>query len=243
MKSKKITVISAIAVVLVVVGLIVRSIYLDTHYVKIYNKTYETDVKDIGVVSLDKNDHIRQINKCTALELLEITDTSENKISELKNFNSLNTLMIDTSEVSSTDCEKISNFNNLENLFIYLRSVVDFKGFNNNNVSHISVIYNSSAVNIASLSECPSLKKLSIWDSTVDNCVVIEDGGYTMKDSSVFASFDSVEELIILVNKIEDISGILEMDSLKTLKINKGTLSDGDKKLLEEKGVSVVENE
>ncbi|MCM1508611.1 MAG: hypothetical protein NC177_15990 [Ruminococcus flavefaciens] len=193
-------------------------------------------------MDLDENDYIRQINKCTALEYLFITDTSENRISRLKNLTNLNTLMIASSEVSSADCEKISQFDNLETLHIYLDSTIDFKGFDNDNVSYISLFYNSSAVNIESLSECQSLKILGICYSTVDNCIVIEDGRYTMKDSSVFASFDSVEELTIWVKKIEDISGILEMDSLNEFSVVKDSISEDDVKLLEDKGISVMEN-
>lgn len=68
----------------------------------------------------------------------------------------------------------------------------------------------------------------------------MEDNKYIMKDSLVFASFDYVEELRIFVDKIEDISGILEMDSLKVFEIDKGTISEDDKKLLEDKGISLL---
>jgi len=76
-----------------------------------------------------------------------------------------------------------------------------------------------------------------------DNCIVAEDNEYVMKDSSIFESFDYIEELRIFVDKIEDISGILEMDSLKKFEVDKGTISEDDKKLLEDKGISVIENE
>lgn len=234
MKLKKI--IPAVLVCILLAG----GIYFDTHCVTIDSRTYKKDVKEIEFVDLDENDCIRQINKCTALEYLFITDTSENRISRLKNLNNLNTLMIVGSEISSADCEKISQFDNLENLYIYLRSTVDFKGFDNDNVSRILLFYDSSAVNIESLSECQSLKILDISYSTVDNCIVIEDGGCTMKDSSVFSSFDSVEKLTIWVNKIEDISGILEMDSLNEFSVVKDSVSEDDIKLLEDKGVSVT---
>ena len=78
-------------------------------------------------------------------------------------------------------------------------------------------------------------------DTTIpDNCIVKEGYKYIMKDSSIFRTFDYVEELSISVDKIEDISGILEMDSLKEFEIDKGTISEDDKKLLEDKGISVV---
>lgn len=230
-------IISAVLVCILLAG----GIYFDTHYVKIDSRTYKKDVDQIHFVSLDKHDHIRQINKCTALEDLFITDTSENRISRLKNLDNLTYLTIGRgSKISNTDCEKISNFNNLRILNICTYSFIDFKKLNN--IENLT-LQNSSAVNIESLSECPSLKSITIADSTVDNFFIAEDGKPIMKDSSVFSSFDYLEELSLDINEIEDISGILEMDSLKTLKINKGTLSGGDKKLLEEKGVSVVESD
>lgn len=73
-----------------------------------------------------------------------------------------------------------------------------------------------------------------------DNCIIVEDNKCVIKDSSVFASFDYVEELSIFVDKIEDISGILKMDSLKEFTVKKGAISEDDEKSLEDKGISVT---
>lgn len=241
MKSKKFISISVIAIV--VISLVIGAIYFATHYAIIDRKIYKTDIKDIHVhlnVN-DADDNIREINKCSEIEKLFITRAYENSVSKLKNFHNLNDLTISFSEISSLDSEKISYFDNLRNLCIYI-TTIDFKGFNNDTVSSIISI-SSKIANLEALSECQSLKSLTISHSTVsDNYIVMEDNKYIMKDSSVFASFDYVEELRIFVDKIEDISGILEMDSLKVFEIDKGTISEDDKKLLEDKGISVVEN-
>lgn len=239
MKSKKFISISVIAVLSLIIG----AIYFTTHYAKIDGKVYKTDIKDIKIHlnGDDADDNIREINKCSEIEKLFITRAYENSVSKLKNFHSLNDLTIAFSEISSSDSEKISYFDNLKDLCIYI-TTIDLKGFNNNIISSIISI-SSKIANLEALSECQSLKSLTISHSTVsDNCIIVEDDKYIMKDSSVFASFDYTEELRIFLDKIEDISGILEMDSLKVFEIDKGTISEDDKKSLEDKGISVIEN-
>lgn len=241
MKSKKIISISIIAVA--IISLIIGTVYFDTHYAVIGKKIYKNDVKVIKFLDLDNNKNIREINKCLEIEELFITGTNEKSFSKLRNFHNLSDLIIGHCEISSSDCEKISQFDNLRELVICNDTVIDFKGFNSNTVSCITFIL-SKVINFEALSECKSLKSITIGFLTVcDNYIVIEDNKQIMKDSSVFSSFDYVEELRIFVDKIEDISGILEMDSLKVLEVDKGTLSKDDKRLLEDKGISVIENE
>ena len=241
MKSKKIISISVIAVV--VLSLIIGAIYFTTHYAKIDGKVYKNDIKDINIHlnGDDAEEDIRELNKCTEIEEMLLSKASENSIAKFKNFHNLRDLIIMLSEISSSDSEKLSHFDNLKDLCIYI-TTIDFKGFNNDKVSSIISI-SSKIANLEALSECQSLKSLTINHSTAsDNCIIAEGDKYIMKDSSVFASFDYVEELRIFVDEIEDISGILEMDSLKVFEIDKGTLSEDNKKLLEDKGISVVEN-
>ncbi len=94
----------------------------------------------------------------------------------------------------------------------------------------------STIKNFEALAECQSLASIIIKDSE------ISDNNIT-KDSSVFANFDYIETLWIDVGKIEDVSGFLEMDSLKELGVYKGSLSEENIKLLEDKGISVIEND
>lgn len=238
MKSKKFTSILVIAVVLL--SLVIGAIYFTTHYAIIDRKIYKTDIKNINIFSLNTID-IKEVNKCTKIEKMFWAEASENSIAKFKNFHNLNDLTIQFSELSSSDCEKISTFDNLDKLFTYYTNI-DFKLFNNDKVSNIVLCY-GEIINLKVLSECSSLKNLIIGYSTVsDNCIIVEDDKYIMKDSSVFASFDYVEKLRIDVDKIEDISGILEMDSLKEFTVKKGAISEDDKKLLEDKGISVIEN-
>ncbi|MDE6665686.1 MAG: hypothetical protein K2K14_05805, partial [Ruminococcus sp.] len=175
------------------------------------------------------------------IERMFLSDASENSISKFKNFHNLKYFAIFSSMISSSDLEKVSTFDNLEK-FSIVYSDVDFKGFNNDSVSCIKVGW-SKIKNLNALSECQSLKSITISSVLYDNYIVFEGKEYVMKDSSFLTSFDCVEELRIFEDKIEDISGILEMDSLKVLEIDKGTISEDDRKLLEDKGISVIEND
>lgn len=219
--------------------IILSLIIFNINYVNIDGKYYNKDTKEISVHSFNDND-IRKINRCTKIETIYIVGASKNSVSKFSNFHNLSDLIIMRSNISSLDSEKISTFQNLKDLFITYYTTIDFKGFKNNTISSIK-LFLSEITNLESLSKSSMLKHLSIFNSIIsDNYIIKEDNKYIMKDSSVFASFDYIEELWISVDKIEDISGILEMDSLKEFKIDKGTLSEEDKKLLEDKGISVI---
>lgn len=233
MKSKKIISISVIAVI--IFGLIIGVVYFNTHYAIIDRKIYKNDIIKISPDLRYTN--IKEINKCTEIETMYLSHASKNSIAKFINFHNLNELLIMRSDISSSDSEKISMFGSLKDLTIANDTTVDFKGFNNDTVSSI-VLFKSEIKNFKALSECSSLKKIVIYYSTVsDNCI---DNNYVMKDSSVFASFDYVEKLSISVDKIEDISGIIEMDSLKEITLYEESIREDDKKLLEDKGISVI---
>ena len=224
MNVKKIIIISVIFV------LIVGYTYFKTHYAVIDNEIYKTDITYLHIFSLDDSE-IKEINKCTEIEKMFVSKAVENSVSGFTDFHNLNDLTLLNCEISGNDTEKISKFDNL-NTFSTLMTDIDLQGFNNN------------IKNFKALSECSSLKKLAVYHSEIaDNCIVTEDGKYIMKDSSVFKNFDYTEELRIFVNEIEDISGILEMDSLNVFEVYKGTVSEDNVKLLEDNGISVVYND
>lgn len=233
MKSKKVISISAIAVV--VFSLIFGAIYFNTHYAIINGEIYKNDITEIHPY-LDITD-IEEINKCNKIETMFLSKVSKNAISRLKNFHNLNFLSILNSEVDSVDSEKINKFNNLEYLII-TKTAIDFKGFNNNAVSTM-LLGLSEITNIIELSKCKSLRSIVIQNSIINDCI-INKGSYILENSSVFSSLDNVTKLTIVVDEIQDISGILEMDSLKEFKVNKDSISEEDVKLLEDKGISVI---
>jgi len=122
MKSKKIIIISVISVV--VLSLVIGAIYFNTHYAVINKKIYKNDVTEIHPY-LSMTD-IKEINKCTEIEKLHLSGTSENSFSKFRNFHKLNHLLILNSEISSSDSEKISTFDNLKELN-FCTTTVDLK--------------------------------------------------------------------------------------------------------------------
>ena len=225
MKSKKI-----IGIIAVVCILIFGAICFDMNFAIIDKKIYKNDIKKIDP-DLDITS-VREINNCTEFEKIWLTRASENTISGFRNFHNLYDLMVMSSDISSADCEKISQFDNLKEFTVF-RTDIDCKDFNNDSVSSIDFIM-STVKNFEELAECKSLKSITIIDSEIlDNDIT--------EDSSIFADFDYIEELRIFMN-IEDVSGFLEMDSLKVLKTDKGNISDENIKLLEDNGISVIEN-
>lgn len=227
MKAKDLIIFSAVN--LVIVCLIDGFIYFDTHYAVINKKIYNrNDIpKSIGSIYFGLT-NIREINKCTEVESMFLHHAPENSISKLKDFHNLKDLMILGSDISSADCEKISQFDKLEEL-IFSTTTVDFKGFKSDTLSSIGFA-SGTFKNFEVLAECKSLKIMKIGPYHTN----------IMEDISVFADFDYIEELDLSVYKIEDVSVFLEMDSLKNLHIDKGTISDDNVKLLEDKGVTVT---
>lgn len=102
-------------------------------------------------------------------------------------------------------------------------------------------ILNSDVKNFYSLAGCLSLRSISLLDTIVDDNIINSDGSYVMKDSRFLSSFDNVTELAIYVDSIEDVSGICEMDSLKSLTVSEGSISDEAIDQLDEKEIKVTQ--
>lgn len=133
----------------------------------------------------------------------------------------------------------MSTFSNLQELYIY-RTDIDLKGIGNSNLSYVWML-DSNVKNFDSLAECLALRNISLTDTIVDDYIINSDGNSTMKDSGFLSSFDNVTELGIYIDIIEDVSGICEMDSLKSLSVSEGTISDQAIDQLEKKGIKVAQ--
>lgn len=85
------------------------------------------------------------------------------------------------------------------------------------------------------LSSTPGLTEVYIdeanMEGVIKNCVLY--------DSSVFAEFDTVEVLSLHKCKVKDVSGILEMEALKKIYVDKRKITEGLVEELKEKGIEV----
>ena len=149
MKAKKLKIIGIAVMTVVIVCLIAGFIYFDKHYAVINKKIYRNDIKTIRGTNLTKKDDIdywidfrstdiREVNKCTELEEMQLEQTKENTISQLNDFPNVKYLDIFLSYIGSADIEKINSFN-VEELFINSCHDVDFTGFNRDTISYINL--------------------------------------------------------------------------------------------------------
>lgn len=234
MKTKK--AFAAIIAVFILLGLVLGTVYFNKTYAKINGSIYKTDVKEIHTNL--RYDKIKEINKCTEVEDMLVSNANEGDISNFRDFGELSQLYLSCSEVNNSDSRKISAFSNLRELYLYLTDI-DFEGFDNNNLSTI-ITLNSNIKNFNSLADCLSLNSIEIIDSAIDDSIIYSNRKCVMKDSGFLSSFDNITELTIDVYSIEDVSGICEMDSLQKLTVNSDSISDEQKSSLEDSGIKVT---
>ena len=93
---------------------------------------------------------------------------------------------------------------------------------------------------ISALKECAELDKITLEKTLVYDSIFRVDNKYVIKDSSVFADFDTVVNLDLDNIVVEDISGFLEMDALRSIGgLRKNSLSDEQAAELEAHGIKV----
>ena len=224
-----------------IVIVLLSVIYFITNYAVIDRKIYSANVESLYVLSLDDSE-IKEINKCTKITKIFLAEATPNQISRFRNFRYLNDIYLVNSITNNLDSKKIGSFNNLKSLNAF-ESGIDFNELYSKTISSVS-LYASNAENLDTLSKCESLRRLNIYNSMVSgDCIVEENRKYIMKDSSIFSSLGNITDLMINVDEIQDISGILEMDSLKTFCVNKDSISEEHVKLLEDKGITVTYTE
>ena len=175
---------------------------------------------------------------------LIINDVTDEYIEKMYDFDNLTFLYILHSEITSANINKILQLPDLKNLsFMY--SNVDFLGAESDCPEKLDLCL-TKVKNLKELADCNSLTELCISSVTIDDKLIITDNTrfhekYSLKDSSDFAFFDNLETLKIYGTKIEDISGFIKMDLLKTLTVSKGYISGENMKALENKGITVIE--
>lgn len=215
-----------------------RLIYINSTCVKLNDVIHKRDIRSVTLYSADDDD-INNINKCNKLEQLSLSRINENQLAGIKKSNSIKELFVYYSTLHSIGIRNINSFNNLQTLTI-IGSDIDFKYFNNKIVSAVN-LYDCVIKSLNSLEKCNSLTNVGIMAPIVaDEYIVNENSEYVLKDSSIFTSWNTVQVLGLSIDKIEDISGILEMDSLNEFKVNKNSISEEDVKSLENKGVTVT---
>lgn len=233
---KKYLIFSAVVLLLVTACLIVRGkyVYLDGDFIDRNSESVAT--------MLDNEKNLKELNKCIELKDLTVTHSQNKTLSQLNVFKNLEKLSITFAheDISYGGINAVNIQPSLKD-FLVMFSVFDADGINNSSVERIS-FYGDTVKNIQSVAECTNLNELSLTESEIDECIIKDESdNYYLINSSSFSVFDSVEELRIMNTYIEDISGLLEMDSLKNFSVSQGCLSAENKEILEKNGIIVVE--
>ena len=184
------------------------------------------ELKDLTVVprNTDIND-ISGLKNKTALKSLILGNVNCSDFSVLLDLPSLNVVVIEGTLLP----DDIKN-----------RLAKNGVSIDNYAEDHVLIIQ-GSFTNFFLPYDYQSPKSLSLTNTTIGYDITKSDEKYIMKDSGFLSDLDTVAELCIYVDSIEDVSGVCEMNSLQTFRVNKGSLSDEDKDMLKDKGIEVIE--
>lgn len=235
-------------ITLLLIALIAAGTVLREKYVYFDNKFYEIDVKEL-YVSCKNKFSITELNRCTNLEWLTISDIDNRALEKMRIFDNLSSLDIfhSESEINGSGIEKINMLPNLK-VLLFTRCEFDLSSIRNESLEKISIILcDVTDSDLKGIANCSSLNELSLTEITMNNCFIVTDdkdfiwGRYALTDSSCLSGLDSIEKLTIRNTFIEDISGIEDMDSLNTFTVTKGYISEDYIKALEDEGITVIQ--
>lgn len=238
---KFIVILSVLAVIAGVVGCIV----FKTQYVFLKDTVYKKDVKELALNY--RNIDVDELNKCSELEFLRIWGIDDAFLTEMKIFQYLEHFYIFDSNISDEGILKINAFPNLNDMFI-MNSRTDISKIQNDSVTEIQLA-RSEITGITGLANCHSLTYLYLGEIVMDDKIVVTERTnilnqkYCLKDSSDFSYLDNIRTLNIYRIDIEDISGFTEMDSLETLTVSQGYISEENIKTLENNGITVIKED
>ena len=228
-----------ISIVIILILLIAVFSFLRCFFIFLDGKLYRKDITVIRGVNVTSN-NIREINLCTKLEELDIWAANDNILSEMKAFNSLADLLMVDANLSEGGILRLNDMPQL-NRMTFLESHIDLTRLNNKALTHLSISL-SDVSGIIGCASCSSLTEMVLQEVTIpDKIICTKNKEYLLKDSSDFSALDNIKVLEIHDIDIEDISGFLEMDSLETLNVTQGTLSNNDYQILMEAGIIIQE--
>lgn len=214
-------------------------------YVFMNHTVYRRNIESININAEKVN--VNELNRCSKLKTLVITEINNDTLENIKAFETLETLIMiySKTDFSDTEMKKINSFPNLEFLGFDF-SDVDLNDLNSNSVKKMS-ISRSNVSSLDKVTNCEILTELILDSVVIKDAMTSTDDTDLYKrtcflnNSSDFACLDNIETLTIYRTNINDISGFIEMDSLKTFTISEGAISENDRKLLEDKGITVIE--
>ncbi|MDE6787764.1 MAG: hypothetical protein K2J47_00375 [Ruminococcus sp.] len=233
-KIRKIIILTVMTALIIVIALI------RINYIFIDGKLYRNDTVVISRVYANKKSSISELNRCNKLEELSIWDVNDNVMSEIKTFEKLSDLTMFDVDLGVLGTSKLNALNRLEHI-LFVRAILDLTTIDNDSLKILSISL-GDVTGINGCINCSSLKELNLKEVTIKESIICTDNKkYILKNSSDFAALDNIKLLKIYDTEIEDISGILDMESLEELTVSDGMISEDDHRTLEEKGIIVTE--
>ncbi|MBD5130838.1 MAG: hypothetical protein HDT43_13090 [Ruminococcaceae bacterium] len=215
---KRIYVIIAVVVVLVVM------LVVNLNYVFIGGEAIR---KDSAVVEIDfKNKRIgrdlKRLDRFSEMDDLWLKFITDDDNTEyIPQVKSLGRLTIPFSELKSTDF--LNNFENVRYLN-FTGTNVDFENLSVEASIEKMDLWTCNTRNFDKVGKCPAIKEMSIFQSNLSG--EGNDQVSYQLDSQILAGFDYVTALEITNMSIPDISGFLDMKSLKELTVKRYTLDE-----------------
>ncbi|MBQ9894388.1 MAG: hypothetical protein IJM38_03265 [Ruminococcus sp.] len=225
--------IALIAIIAAVVGF---NIYRTIDKVKLEGRYYPKDSKSLNIDAKSKDFSTKKLNKFTELERLSISKVNDDILEDFGDFKELSSLTFFYAKLYKA-APKLNSYEKLEEVSFF-NSEVDLQGVYISELKDI-VFDKCDVKNFSALKECAKLDHIQLSGTTADGYIVHEDHEYVLKDSSVFADLDTVTNINLEHIVLEDISGILEMDSLKTVVVGMDEVPDETVDKLTSHGIEV----
>ena len=227
-----------------------------------YDDIYRRDEKTLWLHERLNSFTIPELNRCTAVESLMLHCTDNETLAKLSVFAHLDALTFSIADetLTANGMAFISRQPALETINFF-QTNADLTGIQSDTLRE-AVIYGANIANISELANCPALEKLSCPHIVIDDHLRSADETnpavnqyftdadgegfvirpleavnikFYMDDSSDF----EVRTLSFADVTFNDISGLLDMDSLEKLRLHDCEMSGADRRALEEKGVAV----
>jgi hypothetical protein len=208
---KKITKYSLIIIISL---LVIFTVLRMTHILlKIGNNYYLCTEKHLALYASDNvsNKDIEQIKYLKSLEIIHLENTDIKDLSFLSELLKLNMITVNNSYI-----KKIDNFPNLEKL-----KKIKYISLGNIEVYNCDIFENLySLESLEIINTSPTL-------TNIDGLINLKDIGFL--------------RLRVNLSECKDISAVMQLPNLRFLSLQKGVLTEEQIRILEEKGVDIVE--
>lgn len=243
MKKVLLGIVGGLLVLAVAAGVILRE-----NFVYIDGEIHNRDETDLHFIYMPAT-RISELNRCKDVEYLHVINIDNEQIEKMRVFEELKYLRLRNQllDLNAPEIEKINQFPKLIWLDLLCYNA-DLSSLENDSITQIELEGGKYTFDDKGfLSGCPELESLRIQNSTIKGFITsiwnedYNNASYTLEDSSFLSDLDKVKTLVLDDMTIEDVSGILEMDSLEELSLIQCTIPEEFKKELEDKGINIQE--